>query len=78
MFKHASRLGVESIISKQAASPYRSGRVKTWLKVKLSQSDSFVIAGFVPSTVDPKSVGARDDVWLTRGGLNSPTPAAAG
>jgi len=58
VFRHASRLGLEGIISKQAAAPYRSGRVKTWLKVKSSQSDSFVIAGFVPSTVDPKSVGA--------------------
>jgi bifunctional non-homologous end joining protein LigD len=58
VFKHASRLGLEGIISKQATSPYRSGRVKTWLKVKSSQSDPFVIAGFVPSTVDPKAVGA--------------------
>lgn len=58
VFRHASRLGLEGIISKQAAAPYRSGRVKTWLKVKSSQSDSFVIAGFVPSTVDAKSVGA--------------------
>ena len=58
VFRHASRLGLEGIISKQAAAPYRSGRVKTWLKVKSSQSDSFVIAGFVPSTIDPKSVGA--------------------
>jgi bifunctional non-homologous end joining protein LigD len=58
VFRHASRLGLEGIISKQAAAPYRSGRVKTWLKVKSSQSDPFVIAGFVPSTVDPKAVGA--------------------
>jgi bifunctional non-homologous end joining protein LigD len=58
VFRHASRLGLEGIISKQASSPYRSGRVKTWLKVKSSQSDGFVIAGFVPSTVDNKSVGA--------------------
>jgi len=58
VFRHASRLGLEGIISKQATAPYRSGRVKTWLKVKSSQSGSFVIAGYVPSTVDPKSVGA--------------------
>ena len=58
VFRHASRLGLEGIISKQAAAPYRSGRVKTWLKVKSSQSDSFVIAGFVPSTVD-RQVGGR-------------------
>ena len=58
VFRHASRLGLEGIIAKQAAAPYRSGRVKTWLKVKSSQSDAFVIAGYVPSTVDPRSVGA--------------------
>ena len=58
VFRHASRLGLEGIISKQAAAPYRSGRVKTWLKVKSSQSDSFVIAGFVPSTID-RQVGGR-------------------
>jgi len=58
VFRHASRLGLEGIISKQATAPYRSGRVRTWLKVKSSQSDPFVIAGYVPSTVDPKSVGA--------------------
>ena len=58
VFKHASRLGLEGIISKQASQPYRSGRVKTWLKVKSSQTGSFVIAGFVPSTVDDRAVGA--------------------
>jgi len=58
VFRHASRLGLEGIVSKSAASPYRSGRVKTWLKVKSSQSDSFVIAGFIPSTVDKTAVAA--------------------
>jgi bifunctional non-homologous end joining protein LigD len=58
VFRHASRLGLEGIISKTAASPYRSGRVKTWLKLKSSQSDSFVIAGFIPSTVDKAAVAA--------------------
>ena len=58
VFRHASRLGLEGIISKTAASPYRSGRVKTWLKMKSSQSDSFVIAGFIPSTVDKAAVAA--------------------
>jgi bifunctional non-homologous end joining protein LigD len=58
VFRHASRLGLEGIISKTASAPYRSGRVKTWFKMKSSQSDSFVIAGFVPSTVDTAAVAA--------------------
>ena len=34
VFRHACRLGCEGIVSKQRASPYRSGRTKTWIKVK--------------------------------------------
>jgi bifunctional non-homologous end joining protein LigD len=58
IFRHASRLGLEGIISKMASSPYQSGRVKTWLKLKSSQNDGFVIAGFIPSSVDKAAVSA--------------------
>jgi len=34
VFKHACALGCESIVSKRLGSPYRSGRVDHWLKVK--------------------------------------------
>jgi bifunctional non-homologous end joining protein LigD len=34
VFAHACRLGCEGIVSKQRASPYRSGRTKMWIKVK--------------------------------------------
>jgi hypothetical protein len=34
VFKHASALGCEGIVSKRLGSPYRSGRVEHWLKVK--------------------------------------------
>jgi bifunctional non-homologous end joining protein LigD len=34
VFSHACKLGCEGIVSKQRASPYRSGRTKTWIKVK--------------------------------------------
>jgi bifunctional non-homologous end joining protein LigD len=34
VFHHACKLGCEGIVSKQRASPYRSGRTKTWIKVK--------------------------------------------
>ena len=32
VFRHACKLGCEGIVSKQRASPYRSGRTKTWIK----------------------------------------------
>ena len=34
MFRHACRLGLEGIVSKRAASRYRSGRCLSWVKVK--------------------------------------------
>ena len=34
MFRHACRLGLEGIVSKRAASRYRSGRCASWVKVK--------------------------------------------
>jgi bifunctional non-homologous end joining protein LigD len=34
LFQHACRFGCEGIVSKRLGSPYRSGRVDDWLKVK--------------------------------------------
>ena len=34
IYKHACALGCEGIVSKRVGSPYRSGRVDHWLKVK--------------------------------------------
>ena len=34
IFKHACTLGCEGIVSKRLGSPYRSGRVDHWLKIK--------------------------------------------
>jgi hypothetical protein len=35
---HACRLGAEGIVSKRRDAPYRSGRTRTWLKVKNPKS----------------------------------------
>jgi bifunctional non-homologous end joining protein LigD len=51
MFKHASDLGLEGIVSKRADAPYRSERTKNWLKVKTGMGQEFVIIGYQPSTV---------------------------
>src|SRR5215468_950175 len=58
VFRHASRLGLEGIVSKRRSAPYVSGRVTSWLKLKSTDRKPFVIAGYVPSTVDKKAVGA--------------------
>jgi bifunctional non-homologous end joining protein LigD len=34
VFRHACRLGCEGIVSNQRGSPYRSRRVRTWIKTK--------------------------------------------
>jgi bifunctional non-homologous end joining protein LigD len=34
IFRHACALGCEGIVSKRLGSPYRSGRVDCWVKIK--------------------------------------------
>jgi bifunctional non-homologous end joining protein LigD len=58
IFRHAGRLGLEGIVSKKLSSPYRSGRVTTWVKLKSTDCKPFVVAGFVPSTVAKNAIGA--------------------
>ena len=58
VFKHASRLGLEGIVSKLTSAPYRSGRSKAWLKSKCIGSDEFVVIGYVPSTTQRRTVGS--------------------
>jgi len=58
IFRHASRLGLEGIVSKKLSSPYRSGRVTTWVKLKSIERKPFVVAGFVSSSVAKNAIGA--------------------
>ena len=58
VFKHASRLGLEGIVSKLTSAPYRSGRSKAWLKSKCIDSDEFIVIGYVPSTTRRRTVGS--------------------
>lgn len=58
VLRHACRLSLEGIISKEADAPYRSGRGKAWIKSKCSARQEFVVAGYVPSTTSDKLVGS--------------------
>jgi len=58
MLDHASRLGLEGIVSKLKRAPYRSGRSKSWLKSKCVESQELVVIGYVPSTTQRRTIGS--------------------
>jgi len=53
-FEKASAAHLEGIMSKRADAPYRSGRTKSWLKVKCTKAQEFVIGGYAKSDVRGK------------------------
>ena len=53
-FDNACGAHLEGIMSKRADAPYRSGRGKSWLKIKCTKSQEFVIGGFT----EPEGRGA--------------------
>ena len=46
VYAHACRLGAEGILSKQAEARYVAGRTDSWLKLKCTHRQEFVIGGF--------------------------------
>ena len=58
VLRHACRLSLEGIVSKQRRGKYVSGRVRTWIKSKCTERQEFVVAGYLPATTLPKAVGA--------------------
>jgi bifunctional non-homologous end joining protein LigD len=77
MFEHASRLGLEGIVSKRADLPYRPGRGDHWIKTKSVLRQEFVIVGYTPSTAETKSIGSlslghyRDGELYYAGGVGT-------
>ncbi len=58
LLSSACGFGLEGIIAKHRDSPYRSGRLGDWLKIKCIQSDSFFIVGYEPSTAALGGIGS--------------------
>lgn len=58
VLRHACRMSLEGVVSKDRNAPYRSGRGKDWIKSTCSQRQEFVIGGFVPSSVSSKAIGS--------------------
>ena len=46
LYQEAERLGLEGVVGKKAASPYKAGRSPNWLKVRARQAADFVVVGF--------------------------------
>ena len=57
-FRNACKLRLEGIVSKLAASRYRSGRGADWLKTKCTARQELVIGGWSPSITGPRDLGA--------------------
>jgi bifunctional non-homologous end joining protein LigD len=57
-FKQACAYGIEGIVSKLADCPYESTRTRSWLKVKCTKRQEFVIAGYTPSKKDFPGFGS--------------------
>jgi bifunctional non-homologous end joining protein LigD len=45
LFKACAERALEGTVSKHALAPYRSGRSKTWLKIKCFTESTFVVVG---------------------------------
>ena len=58
MRRQACGMGLEGIICKQADAPYRSGRNKTWLKLKCQGREEFVVLGFTPPAGSRTGLGS--------------------
>ena len=58
VLRHACRMSLEGVISKERDATYRSGRGKGWIKSKCSARQEFVVAGYVPSTTSRKAIGS--------------------
>jgi bifunctional non-homologous end joining protein LigD len=46
LYQEAERLGLEGIVGKKAASPYRAGRSSAWLKVRSRRTGDFAVVGY--------------------------------
>ena len=58
MYKQACAKGLEGIISKRTNAPYVVGRQKTWLKVKCSLRQEFIIIGYSGAKSGERALGA--------------------
>ncbi|CAN5208200.1 DNA ligase D [soil metagenome] len=57
MLKAACEMGMEGVMVKRADAPYVSSRTDTWLKLKCSQRQEFIVVGFTDRANSKTEVG---------------------
>ena len=57
-FAAACKLGLEGVVAKRAADPYREVRTRSWLKIKCSKREEFVVVGFTDPQGSRTAFGA--------------------
>jgi bifunctional non-homologous end joining protein LigD len=69
--------GLEGVVAKRAASPYRPARSRDWLKIKRDPEGDFAVCGYTPPKQSRAGLGAlhlcvrTDDRWLWAGKVGS-------
>ncbi|MCC6867876.1 MAG: DNA ligase D, partial [Burkholderiales bacterium] len=58
MLEEACKLGLEGIVSKRQDAPYEATRTRSWLKVKCTRRQEFVIGGFTEGQGSRSGFGA--------------------
>ncbi len=69
MFAKACALGLEGIVSKQAAAPYQGGRERSWLKSKCGERQEFIILGYSNPRRGSRALGGLYLGYRKAGGL---------
>ena len=76
-FRAAEQLGLEGIVGKNGSSKYRGGRSRDWIKLRIDQSDDFVIVGYTAPRGARNAFGAlhlgiyRGDVLTYAGSVGT-------
>jgi len=69
MFAKACETGLEGIISKEADARYIPGRQRSWLKIKCSRRQEFIIIGFSDARKGERALGALYLAYRKNGAL---------
>lgn len=70
MLAKACGMGLEGIVSKQAAAPYLPGRQRSWLKSKCGQRQEFIIIGYSDPRKGERALGALYLGYHGKGKIN--------
>jgi bifunctional non-homologous end joining protein LigD len=57
LYREVTRLGLEGVVAKKLASPYRAGRSNDWLKIRADRVADFVILGWTPVSGRSDGIG---------------------